>query len=80
MELWRELLISGLQDENNKFQCVNDNVLKQIIENKCYKVLLQIIKTLDDQRLSDNVCFVKIEEIICKLEENNLHCDRHDFG
>ena len=80
MELWRELLISGLQDENNKFDCFNDNGLKQIIENKCYKVLLQIIKTLDDQRLSDNDCFVKIEEIVYELEDNGIHCERHDFG
>ncbi len=42
MELWRELLISGLQNENNKFDYINDKTLKEIVESRCYKVLLQI--------------------------------------
>ena len=80
MELWRELLISGLQNENYEFNCVNDNVLKEIIENRCYKVLQQIKKAIDDDALSDKDCFIKIEELLCVLEENNIFCDRHDFG
>ncbi len=80
MELWRELLISGLQNESYLFNYINDVALKEIIESKCYKVLLQIKELLDDQKILDQECFLKIEEIICKLEENGIFCDRHDFG
>ena len=80
MDLWRELLISGLQNEYCKIEYFNDNVLKEIIENKCYKVLLQIKQTIDNERLSDLDCFFKIEEIIQCLEKNGIFCDRHDFG
>lgn len=80
MELWRELLISGLQNENNKFNFINDNTLKEILERKCYEVLLQIKQTIENDKLSDEDCFIKIEEIINTLEKNNIFCDRHDFG
>ncbi len=80
MELWRELLISGLQDESYKFDYINDTTLKEIVENRCYKVLLQIKQTIENENLLDQDCFIKIEEIICKLEENNIFCNRHDFG
>lgn len=80
MELWRELLISGLQNENYKLDCIDDKTLKQMIESRSYEVLLQIKQIIEDDKLSDRDCFVKIEEIICKLEENNIFCDRHDFG
>ena len=42
MELWQELLINGLQNENYKFDYINDKILKEIVESSCYKVLLQI--------------------------------------
>ena len=80
MELWRELLISGLQNESYKFEYINDKTIKEIVENTCYKVLLQIKQTIEDESLLDKDCFIKIEEIICTLEKNNIFCDRHDFG
>ena len=80
MELWKELLISGLQNESHKLDCINDNVLKQIVESECYKVLLLIKQTVDDETLSDNDCFIKIEQILRLLEQNKIFCDRHDFG
>ncbi len=80
MELWRELLISGLQNESYEFEYINDKTIKEIVENTCYKVLLQIKQTIEDESLLDKDCFIKIEEIICTLEKNNIFCDRHDFG
>ena len=80
MELWRELLISGLQNESKKFNFVNDNVLKDIIEKTCYKILLQIKQFINNKNFSDKDCFIKIEEILHILETNNILCDRHDFG
>ncbi len=80
MELWKELLISGLQNENLEFDFTNDKILKEIIDNKCYAVLLQIKQILNDENLTDYECYYKIEKIISKLEENNVFCNRHDFG
>ncbi len=80
MELWRELLVSGLQDESYKLNCIGDNTLKKIIKDKCYKALLGIKQVIDDEKLKDEDCFIKIEEIICKLVEDGIFCDRHDFG
>lgn len=80
MELWRELLISGLQNEGEKFEFINDKILKDVLENKSYKVLLEIKDTIENLNLSDEECFIKIEKIITVLEKNNVLCDRHDFG
>jgi hypothetical protein len=80
MELWRELLISGLQNGTYEIDFINDKIIQEIIESQCYKVLLQIKQTLDDKKLLDNDCFFKIEAILCTLEKNNVFCDRHDFG
>ena len=41
---------------------------------------VQIKNIVDDENLSDKDCFNKIEEIIYALEENNIFCNRHDFG
>ena len=80
MELWRELLINGLQHENIKYEFINDKILKEIIEITSYKVLLQIKETIENKSLLDQECFIKIEEILGALIENNIFCDRHDFG
>ena len=80
MELWKELLICGLQDENFEFNYMSDNVLKQMIEVESYKILMQIKKLIDDDNFSDKDCFIKIEEILNVLGENNILCNRHDFG
>ena len=79
MELWRELLISGLQNESCKIDYINDDIIKDIIKSNSYKVLLEIKNILDDVKLTDRECFIIIEQIICVLERNNIFCDRHDF-
>ena len=38
MELWRELLISGLQNENFKTDRIDDKTLKEIVEGRSYQV------------------------------------------
>ena len=80
MELWRELLINALQNKTNNINYINDSVIKNIIDSECYKILLQIKQTINNDNLSDEECFYKIEHLICLLEENNLFCNRHDFG
>ena len=79
MELWRELLINGLQNESTMFDNFNDNVLIDVIEKQCYKVLEQIKQTLDNEILTDEDCFNKIEKLLHVLEQNGIFCDRQDF-
>lgn len=62
MELWRELLISGLQNENFKPDRIDDKTLKEIVEGRSYQVLLKIKRTVEDESLSDRDCFIKIEK------------------
>lgn len=80
MELWRELLISGLQNDNYKLESINNKTLNEITESRIYQVLFQIKQIIENEKLSDQDCFTKIEKIICTLEENKIFCDRHDFG
>lgn len=80
MELWRELLIGGLQNENYEIAGICDKVLKEIIENRSYKVLLRLKETIEDASLTDESCFMKLEKILSTLEDNCIFCDRHDFG
>ena len=80
MELWRELIINGLQNENYKFDFINDKILMQIIETESYKMLKQIKDFIENEKLTDKDCFIKIEELLCMLEEKGVFCDRHDFG
>ena len=71
MELWRELLISGLQNESCKIDYINDDIIKDIIKSNSYKVLLEIKNILDDVKLTDRECFIIIEQI--KLIKNALY-------
>ncbi len=65
MELWRELLISGLQNDNYKLESINDKTLNEITESRIYQVLFQIKQIIENEKLSDQDCFTKIEKIIC---------------
>ena len=46
MELWKELLITGLQNENNMYVYLNDKILKEIVENSCIKFYYKLNKQL----------------------------------
>ena len=80
MELWKELLISGLQNGYDVLESINDSALKKIIEDKSYKVLLEIKEVLNDSNLTDEDCFYKIEKIVCVFEAIGSNGgSRHDF-
>jgi len=53
---------------------------KEIVEMKCYQALRRIKAVIEDERLTDPVCFMKIEEIIRALEGIGSNGgSRHDF-
>ena len=77
MELYEELLICKLAKGEIKLVVQDSSAL---VESACYQALCQIKKILQDETLEDHSCFLKIEEVICLLEDLGIDCgDRHDF-
>ena len=55
--------------------------IADVINGKCYQALQKIKAVMEDDSLGDQECFMKIEEIICVLEEvGSSGGFRHDFG
>lgn len=55
--------------------------LAAITEGVCYKALQTIKAIIEDESLEDEACFMKIEEIVCTLEQiGSSGGRRHDFG
>ena len=81
MELYKELLIHALAAGEITVTFPDYEIdIEQIIEGKCYKALERIQKILSDDSLDDRECFMRIEEIICALEEVGSGGGfRHDF-
>lgn len=78
MELYRELLIQILGEEDVRITCVD---LNELLESRCYQALKEIKAVLQDDGLDDAACFAKIEAIVCIFEEMGSNGGfRHDFG
>ncbi len=78
MELWKEILKRGLEDNSFK-ETSKDNIV-DFIETKSYCALVEIKKIIEDNSLDDKECFMKIEEIICLFENIGSNGgSRHDF-
>lgn len=55
--------------------------ISKIVEDECYKALQKIKSIIHDDSLKDAECFMKIEEIVCTLEQiGSSGGGRHDFG
>lgn len=80
MELYKELLLQILREENVQISFNNLN-LDRLLESACYRTLCRIKEIIEDDTLEDPECFMKIEEIVCALEEAGSGGGiRHDFG
>lgn len=82
MELFEEIMADTLAEIIlDHLRHDNHASLKQHIEGICYKTLEKIRNIVQDDSLDDVQCFMKIEEIICALEEiGSSGGNRHDFG
>ena len=71
MELYKEILTKVLEKEKIEVTFPELNIdVKEIVELKCYDMLMKIKAVLEDQNLNDAECFEKIEKIVCIFEEN----------
>ncbi|MBQ6893457.1 MAG: hypothetical protein IJN48_04555 [Clostridia bacterium] len=82
MELYKEILIRVLKDEDIVVSFPNLNIdAKEIIKLTCYQTLQEIKSILEDTNLDDKQCFEKIEKIVCLFEDiGSSGGSRHDFG
>lgn len=81
MELWKELLAQALSEEDAVITFPQLRLdAAAIVEGQCYRALKQIKEILEDTRLEDSDCFLKIESIISTLEIMGSDAgSRHDF-
>ena len=82
MELYKEIIANIISKEEVQVTFSNLNIsAKEIIESECYKALNNIKAIIEDDSLEDVDCFMKIEKIICLLEDiGSGGGNRHDFG
>lgn len=79
MELYKEILAHALAYGEVKVSFPDMNI-SEIIEGTCYQALEKIKAIIQDDRLEDKECFMKIEEIIRVLEDaGSTGGCRHDF-
>ena len=82
MKLYKEILCNLLAKEEVTVSFPNLTLsATDIVEMTCYQALKKIKAIIEDTTLEDSLCFMKIEEIVCLLED--LGSDggsRHDFG
>ena len=80
MELYKEILAYALTSGQITIT-FPDMDPAQIVEGTCYQALQKIKAIIEDDSLEDHECFMKIEEIVCVLEEiGSSGGSRHDFG
>lgn len=78
---YKELICAIFQNQRVElvFPDMEENIAK-IVELKCYKILKQIRNVITNDNLSDESCFLKIEEILEIFNENGIFTGtRHDF-
>lgn len=80
MELWEELLCRAAIQANVEIKLPSNFDLNKILENECYKALMQIKEIISDSDLEDKECFDRIEKIVCVFESIGSNGGgRHDF-
>ena len=82
MDLYQEILSHVLENETVEVTFPNLQInAAEIVQMRCYQALKKIKAILEDERLDDAACCMKIEEILCVLENMGSNGGtRHDFG
>ena len=82
MELYADILKHLLMNEKIEVRFPDLKTdSAELVESVCYQILRKIKEIIEDDRLDDEICYLKIEQIICALEEiGSSGGYRHDFG
>ena len=81
MELYQEMLGKILQNAKIEIRIKSPGNIGRALELECYKALQKIRNIIRNDTLTDNECFLKIEEIITVFEQIGSHAEgRHDWG
>lgn len=81
MELWQEIFCNALKEEKIEIIFPQISDISSFLDSFCYRTLKEIQQIIQDDTLSDEECFMKIEEIICLFEKIGSNGgNRHDFG
>lgn len=82
MELYADILKHLLMNEKIEVRFPDLKTdSAELVESVCYQTLRKIKEIIEDDRLDDEICYLKIEQIICALEEiGSSGGYRHDFG
>lgn len=81
MEMWQEIFCNILQQEKTEIIFPQAPDFGKVFENKCYRALCEIKAVLEDDSISDEDCFMKIEEIMSVFSRLGSPVgNRHDFG
>ncbi|MBQ8605396.1 MAG: hypothetical protein IJ408_01545 [Clostridia bacterium] len=82
MELYKDILVRLLEKQTIKVEFPEfTQCTAEVIDSICYNALKDISIILKNDELTDADCFLKIEEIVCRLEKDGIDFGvRHDFG
>lgn len=82
MDLLKDIIYDKIEKNEITVTIVGKNTdIDKIVESTCYKALNEIKSIIENDSLSDEECFLKIEEIIRVFERLECNCGyRHDFS
>lgn len=80
MDIYKEI-VQGLLEEESAGEVLSKPLrADQLVEMVSYQTLKAIKQILEDDALTDNACFLKIEAIIRRFEALGSTCGkRHNF-
>lgn len=80
MELYEEIVLHQLTKLLDQYS-LHGTSPADFVECVCYQTLQKMKAIIEDDSLDDPECFIKIEQIVCSLEEIGSNGGtRHDFG
>ncbi len=81
MDLWESILVQAIAKQGVIVSIPAAPDFEKLFEMACYKAPQDIRAVLMDDSLSDQGCFLQIEEIVTVFENLGSDADaRHDFG
>ena len=77
MEIYEQILARAIAEEMIPKLRIDS---ERLMEMKCCQTLLQIYDIVADDTLDDPECFIRIERIVCALEDLGIGGGgRHDY-